>query len=242
MRHLGSTNKPCKTLMRARYHPRYSELNRLDAKQAKMVETNAGDLEDNIPAHFKIDWKALQFLKRLGSGSFGDCFKGKKGGHDVAIKMMRVALTDKKGFRAFCKEVVTLSSLDHENIVRLVGYVLEPCLLIVMEYVSGGTLSEFVKEQDLANPPSIETMMRILAGSAKGLAYLHAIEPMPILHRDIKSDNILLTDQLEPRIADLGEARTMAKDQAMTIVSLFFRRLCTLKCTLHRFDHVRGIS
>merc|ERR1711965_636019 len=90
-----------------------------------------------------------------------------------------------------------------------------------MEYVSGGTLSEFVKEQDPANPPSIETMMRILTGSAKGLAYLHAIEPMPILHRDIKTENILLTDQLEPRIADLGEARTMAKDQAMTIVSLF---------------------
>ena len=63
--------------------------------------------------------------------------------------------------------------------------------------------------------------MKILTGSAEGLVYLHAMEPMPILHRDIKSDNILLTDTLEPRIADLGEARTMAKDQAMTIVSSF---------------------
>ena len=186
-----------------------------------MVKANAGGLEDNIPAHFKIDWRNLKFLKRLGAGSFGDCFKGTIGGRDVAIKRMRVALTDKKGFQAFCKEILTLSILDHVNIVRLVGYVLEPCLLIVMDYVSGGTLSEFVKEQDPTNPPSMETMLKILVGSAKGLAYLHAMQPMPILHRDIKSDNILLTDQLEPRIADLGEARTMAKDQAMTIVSLF---------------------
>ena len=60
--------------------------------------------------------------------------------------------------------------------------------------------------------------MKILIGSAKGFAYLHATEPMPILHRDIKSENILLTNDFEARIADLGEARVMAEDHAMTIV------------------------
>ena len=199
-----------------------------------MVETNAGDLEDNIPAHFKIDWRNLQFIKRLGAGSFGDCFQGKSGKRYVAIKRMRVSLTDKKGFRAFCKEVVTLSNLDHMNIVKLVGYALEPCLLIVMDYVSGGTLSEFIQEQNPTDPPSMKTVMRILTGSAKGLSYLHEMDPMPILHRDIKSDNILLTDGLDPRIADLGEARTMAKDQAMTIVSLF-------RSIVHSSMHVPSI-
>ena len=192
----------------------------LDNDQLAMVKANAGDIESNVPAHLKLDWKQLKFLKRLGGGSFGDCFHGTKGERDVAIKRMRVALTDKKGFQAFCKEVVTLSNLDNINIVRLVGYVLEPCLLIVMDYVSGGTLSEFIKGQDPTNPPSMQMMMKILVGSVKGMVYLHAMEPLPILHRDIKSDNILLTDQLEPRIADLGEARTMAKDKAMTIVGL----------------------
>ena len=186
-----------------------------------MVKANAGNVEDKVPPHFKINWRVLKFLKRLGAGSFGDCFHGKKGERDVAIKRMRVALTDKKGFRAFCKEVVTLSTLDHVNIVRLVGYVLEPCLLIVMDFVSGGTLSEFIEKQDPTDPPTMATTMKILTGSAKGFVYLHAMEPMPILHRDIKSDNILLTETLEPRIADLGEARTMAKDKAMTIVSSF---------------------
>ena len=118
----------------------------------------------------------------------------------------------------FCKEVVTLASLDHINIVTLLGYVLEPCLLIVMDFIEGGTLSSFVKAQDPHNLPSLSVMMNILIGSAKGMEYLHTREPLPVLHRDIKSDNILLTKELEPRIADLGEARALAKDQAMTMV------------------------
>ena len=64
----------------------------------------------------------------------------------------------------------------------------------------------------------MKVVMKILIGMAKGMAYLHSMQPLPVLHRDIKSENILLTEKLEPRIADLGEARTMARDHAMTIV------------------------
>ena len=202
----------------------------LDEGQVAMIKENAGDVQDKVPAHLKLDWRVLKFLKRLGGGSFGDCFQGEKAGRAIAIKRMRVALTDKEGFKAFCKEVVTLASLDHINIITLIGYVLEPCLLIIMEFVSGGTLSDFVAVQDPISPPSIETMMGILIGSATGFAYLHAMEPMPILHRDIKSDNILLTEGLEPRIADFGEARTMAKDHSMTIVCFFSSSLCCQRC------------
>ena len=97
--------------------------------------------------------------------------------------------------------------------------VLEPVLLIVMDFVEGGTLTDFVEAQNPTEPPALPSMMKILVGSARGLLYLHSQEPTPMLHRDIKSENILLTDLLEPRIADLGEARAMARDQAMTIVS-----------------------
>ena len=60
--------------------------------------------------------------------------------------------------------------------------------------------------------------MKILIGSAKAFRYLHGMEPLPILHRDIKSENILVTDDLEPRVADLGEARVMAENRTMTMV------------------------
>ena len=78
-----------------------------------------------------------------------------------------------------------------------------------MEYVSGGNLAQFVDAQDPTEPPKLQTAMKILIGTAKGMEYLHMREPMPVLHRDIKSENILLTDDLRPCIADLGEARVM---------------------------------
>ena len=131
---------------------------------------------------------------------------------------MRAGLIDKNGFESFAKEVVMLSKLDHENIVTFKGYVLKPALLIVMEFVAGGTLSAFVKSANESGPPDLETTMRILEGCARALEYLHAMPPAPILHRDIKSENILLTKDLKPRLADLGEARTMAQNKTMTTV------------------------
>ena len=88
-----------------------------------MVKSNAPDVDDKVPSFFKLHWKVLKFQERLGSGSFGDCYKGVKGEKPVAIKRMRAALTDKDGFASFCREVVTLSNLDHINIVAFVGYV-----------------------------------------------------------------------------------------------------------------------
>ena len=112
-----------------------------------------------------------------------------------------------------------LARFNHENIVKFKGYVLKPALLIVMEFVAGGTLLAFIKEAaKTGNPLGLKTTMMILEGCAGALEYLHTMSPAPVLHRDIKSENILLTKKLEPRLADLGEARTMAQNKTMTTV------------------------
>ena len=64
----------------------------------------------------------------------------------------------------------------------------------------------------------MNSTMNILIGTAEGMCHLHTMDLMPILHRDIKSDNIFLTEDLDARIGDLGEARTLAKEHVMTIV------------------------
>ena len=131
---------------------------------------------------------------------------------------MRAGLIDKEGFESFCKEVVMLAKLTHENIVSFVGYVLEPALLIVMDFVAGGTLRAFIKSAyENVEPPGLQKSIKILEGCARALEYLHAMDPAPILHRDIKSENILLTENLEPRLADLGEARTMSLKTMTTV-------------------------
>ena len=91
-----------------------------------------------------------------------------------------------------------------------------------MDFVEGGTLKDYIAtfgidDDGMIIIPEKRTTFRIMLGVARGLEYLHTREPMPILHRDIKSENILLTAELEPRIADLGEARVM-QDRTMTQV------------------------
>ena len=88
-----------------------------------------------------------------------------------------------------------------------------------MDFVEGGTLRDFVVDADESGePPGLPNTIKILAGCARALEYLHAMDPAPILHRDIKSENILLTKDLDPRIADLGEARALAQNRTMTTV------------------------
>ena len=132
----------------------------------------------------------------------------------MQIKKMRAGLIDTEGFVSFSKEVKMLASLDHENIVSFKGYCLEPALLIVMEFVEGGTLKAFIQAGIY---PGTDATIKILLGCASALEYLHSMDP-PILHRDIKSENILLGKNLEPQLADLGEARTMAQNRTMTTV------------------------
>ena len=87
-----------------------------------MIEANSGNLEANVPAFYRLSYRDLKFEARLGSGSFGDCFKARKGERPVAVKRMRVGLVDQAGLEAFTKEVTMLCSVDHINIVSLVGY------------------------------------------------------------------------------------------------------------------------
>merc|ERR1719230_1980867 len=125
-------------------------LTQLNAKQVAIVEANSMDLDKQVPAVFQIDWRALLFEGRLGSGSFGDCYRGrtKSGGRPVAIKRMRSGLVDEEGFQAFRREVVMLSKVDHFNIVSFFGYSTDPFLLIAMDFVSGGTLRDLVEKHD----------------------------------------------------------------------------------------------
>ena len=81
-------------------------LNQLNEEQIALIKANAMDIEANVPAHFELNYRVLKFEARLGSGSFGDCFKGRKGGQPVAIKRMRVGLIDESEspISSYCEE------------------------------------------------------------------------------------------------------------------------------------------
>ncbi|KAK6148847.1 hypothetical protein DH2020_016372 [Rehmannia glutinosa] len=142
----------------------------------------------------------------LGQGGFGYVHKGVFcDGKVVAIKQLKVG--SGQGEREFQAEVETISRVHHKHLVSLVGHCISGIQrLLVYEYVPNRTL-EFHLHGKGRPPVNWVTRMKIALGSAKGLAYLHEDCHPKIIHRDIKSSNILLDENFEAKVADFGLAR-----------------------------------
>ncbi|XP_022842654.1 proline-rich receptor-like protein kinase PERK15 [Olea europaea var. sylvestris] len=142
----------------------------------------------------------------LGQGGFGYVHKGiLRDGKEVAIKQLKAG--SGQGEREFQAEVETISRVHHKHLVSLVGYCISGAeRLLVYEFVPNKTL-EFHLHGKEKPPINWETRMKIALGSANGLAYLHDTSRPKIIHRDIKSPNILLDDDFNAKVADFGLAR-----------------------------------
>ncbi|KAJ9179188.1 hypothetical protein P3X46_011004 [Hevea brasiliensis] len=153
---------------------------------------------------------------RLGEGASGQVYKGKLPNDNkvVAIKRLKHFSDPEKEKTAqnqFEEEAKTISRTDHQNIVKVFGYCSEKeDRLLVYEFVSNKSLKFHLRKSQTIDWPS---RMKIALGTAEGLAYLHkgheGRHPR-IIHRDIKSDNILLNDKFEPKIGDFGLSKDFA--------------------------------
>jgi len=150
----------------------------------------------------------------LGEGGYGIVYRGElPNGTLVAVKN----LLNNKGQaeREFRVEVEAIGRVRHKNLVRLLGYCAEgPQRMLVYEYVDNGNLEQWL-HGPLAesNPLTWEARMRIVLGTAKALAYLHeALEPK-VVHRDIKSSNILVDTTWNAKVSDFGLAKLLGSDK-----------------------------
>ncbi|XP_024518781.1 G-type lectin S-receptor-like serine/threonine-protein kinase SD2-2 [Selaginella moellendorffii] len=159
------------------------------------------------------------FKKRLGSGGFGEVFKGSIQGQAVAVK--RLIKFDDKQFRA---EVSTLGTVQHIDLVRLRGFCAEGRLqrLLVYEFIERGSLDRTLFNRDAENSVVLSWSQRfgIALGTAKGLAYLHEDCRHRIIHCDIKPENILLDAEMKPKIADFGLAKLLGREFSRVVTSM----------------------
>ncbi|KAJ6726454.1 PROLINE-RICH RECEPTOR-LIKE PROTEIN KINASE PERK4 [Salix purpurea] len=142
----------------------------------------------------------------LGEGGFGSVYKGYlPDGRDVAVKQLKIG--GGQGEREFKAEVEIISRIHHRHLVSLVGYCIsETQRLLIYDYVPNNTLHFHLHE---VGRPALDwaTRVKIAAGAARGLAYLHEDCHPRIIHRDIKSSNILLDNNFEAKVSDFGLAK-----------------------------------
>ncbi|KAI9385174.1 hypothetical protein POPTR_011G030300v4 [Populus trichocarpa] len=163
---------------------------------------------------------------KLGQGGFGTVYKVRENhspgtlanGQDIAVK--RLSRTSGQGELEFKNEVMLVAKLQHRNLVRLLGFCFEKEeRILVYEFLPNSSLNNLIFDPVKRVLLDWETLYKIIEGIARGLLYLHEDSRLRIIHRDLKAANILLDENMNPKISDFGMARMFVMDQAQDSTS-----------------------
>ncbi|KAL8157014.1 hypothetical protein AgCh_001932 [Apium graveolens] len=152
-------------------------------------------------------------VNKLGEGGFGPVYKGNLlGGKSVAVK--RLSKRSGQGLEELRNETVLIAKLQHRNLVRLLGCCIDQDeKILIYEYMSNKSLDHFIFDPSKQSLLDWRRRVHIIDGITQGLLYLHQHSRLRIIHRDLKASNILLDDELNPKISDFGMARIFGGDE-----------------------------
>ncbi|KAK2358055.1 cysteine-rich receptor protein kinase [Trifolium repens] len=148
---------------------------------------------------------------KLGEGGFGAVYKGKlRKGQEIAVK--RLSETSNQGLEEFKNEISLTARLQHVNLVRLLGYCTKKNeKLLIYEYLPNKSLDHFLLDSSKSILLDWRKCVNIIEGITQGLLSLQEYSNFIIIHRDLKASNVLLDDEMNPKISDFGLARIFGK-------------------------------
>ncbi|KAJ8765898.1 hypothetical protein K2173_020414 [Erythroxylum novogranatense] len=159
----------------------------------------------------EIRWSELDLKENIGAGSFGTVHRADWCGSEVAVKILLEQDFDAERFREFLSEVAIMKRLRHPNIVLFMGAVTQPPnLSIITEYLSRGSLYKLLHMADAGLMLDESCRLNMAYDVAKGMNYLHLRRP-PIVHRDLKSPNLLVDSAFTVKVCDFGLSRSKAR-------------------------------
>ncbi|KAK4345770.1 hypothetical protein RND71_035946 [Anisodus tanguticus] len=156
---------------------------------------------------FNIPWNDLVLREKIGAGSFGTVHRADWNGSDVAVKILMEQDFHAERFKEFLREVAIMKRLRHPNIVLFMGAVIQrPNLSIVTEYLSRGSLYRLLHKPGVREVLDERRRLCMAYDVANGMNYLHKRNP-PIVHRDLKSPNLLVDKKYTVKVCDFGLSR-----------------------------------
>ncbi|XP_068468646.1 serine/threonine-protein kinase STY17 isoform X2 [Phaseolus vulgaris] len=161
---------------------------------------------------WELDTNQLKYENKVGSGSFGDLYRGTYCSQDVAIKVLKPERISTDMLKEFAQEVYIMRKIRHKNVVQFIGACTRPPnLCIVTEFMSRGSLYDFLhKQRGVFKLPSL---LKVAIDVSKGMNYLHQNN---IIHRDLKTANLLMDENEVVKVADFGVARVQTQSGVMT--------------------------
>ncbi|XWS09911.1 hypothetical protein CRYUN_Cryun39dG0030400 [Craigia yunnanensis] len=196
-------------------------------KKHKILESTKGedrmdeDANDNMELP-RYDFNTIAIAtdnfssnNKLGEGGFGPVYKGtSRDEQDIAVK--RLSGNSGQGLTEFKNEVILIARLQHRNLVKLLGCCIQQDeRMLIYEYMPNRSLDYFIFDRKRIKILDWHSSFHIICGIARGLIYLHQDSRLRIIHRDLKASNVLLDNDMNPKISDFGMAKTFGVDRSV---------------------------
>lgn len=164
----------------------------------------------------QIDISEIRLGQRIGKGSFGEVYLATWNGTTVAVKKLPTSKLAEEFLREFAREARLMRSLRHPNVIQFLGASFDPPdICIVTDYMAQGSLYHLIHDKSVQL--SWARVKKVAVDACRGMAYLHNSNP-PIIHRDLKSHNLLVDDHWKVKVCDFGLSRRIYEDtQANTL-------------------------